>query len=228
MLYQVAEIFTSVNGEGLRAGKLAMFIRLAGCPLNCHYCDTMWARENHVGTAMSKVNILEIVKKSGVHYLTLTGGEPLLQPKIDKLIEALLLIEGLNVEVETSGAVDLTAFEGLRQKYDNLFWTVDYKLSGSGMSSQMKSVNYQSLRLGDAVKYVISDSNELDQVEAHIASWQSQSKEAEILLSPAYGQIELETLVKWLKLSVDTPYQSRMRLQLQLHKYIWNPEQRGV
>lgn len=228
MLYQVAEIFTSINGEGLRAGKLALFIRLSGCPLKCSYCDTDWARDASVGKPMTLKAIIEAVRTANVNYVTLTGGEPLSHPKVNTLIEALLQIPQMNLEIETSGAVSISGLEALRRNYSNLHLTLDYKLAHSGMSVQMKAENYKHLREGDAVKYVISDSNELAQMTSHILSWYETSLNAEILLSPVYGRVEASELVAWLKSMSSEAFQARTRVQLQLHKYIWHPAAKGV
>lgn len=228
MLYQVAEIFTSINGEGLRAGKLALFIRLSGCPLKCSYCDTDWARDASVGKTMTLKSIVEAVRASNVNYVTLTGGEPLSHAKVNTLIEALLQIPQINLEIETSGAMSILGLEALRYNYSNLHLTLDYKLAHSGMSVEMKAENYKHLKKGDAVKYVISDSNELAQMTSHIMSWYEDTSNVEILLSPVYGKIEASELVEWLKSVSNEAFQVQTRVQLQLHKYIWHPAAKGV
>jgi 7-carboxy-7-deazaguanine synthase len=107
---KVVEKFVSINGEGTRAGELAVFIRFKGCNLACSYCDTMWANEKDCPfTEMSQEEILDYVKSTGVKNVTLTGGEPLLQEGVDRLID-LLLDSDLRVEIETNGAVDLRPF----------------------------------------------------------------------------------------------------------------------
>lgn len=228
MDYRVAEIFTSINGEGLKAGKLACFIRLAGCPLSCSYCDTAWARDPIQGQMMSLESILEVVLASKASLVTLTGGEPLSHLGVDKLIEGLLAIEGLEIEIETSGAVATTFLADLRTRDSRLCLTLDYKLRDSGMSAYMVAENYQTLRTGDAVKYVISSPQELGEVLGHIQGWQPQSPEAEILLSSVYGNLPTAQLVDWLKSHADKSWQAKCRVQLQLHKYIWEPTKRGV
>ena len=125
----MVEKFVSINGEGVRAGQLAVFIRFAGCNLRCSFCDTMWANEENVDYELNSVKELcEYVEETGVKNVTLTGGEPLLQKKVEELIGELTKM-GLYVEIETNGSVDL-------KKYKNInpppVFTVDYKLPGSG------------------------------------------------------------------------------------------------
>ena len=101
--YDVVETFTSINGEGTRAGELAVFIRMKGCNLNCAYCDTKWANESDAPyTSMTEQEILSYVRDSGVRNVTLTGGEPLLRQDMDVLIELLLSDEERRVEIETN------------------------------------------------------------------------------------------------------------------------------
>ena len=108
--YQVVEKFVSINGEGRRAGELAAFIRFKGCNLQCSYCDTSWANEPGCESErLTEEEILSWIRETGVKNVTLTGGEPLLQKDIRDLIH-LLLKAGLQVEIETNGAVDLAAF----------------------------------------------------------------------------------------------------------------------
>lgn len=228
MNYRVAELFTSINGEGIRAGKVACFIRLSGCPLACIYCDTAWARQSGQGEDMTLESIVDHVKALGVSYVTLTGGEPLAHPGVERLIEALMTLEDIYLEIESSGAVSTAFLADYRVRHDRLSLTLDYKLSGSGMSSHMKEANYRNLRSGDAVKYVISSIHELEEVSAHISLWQSHSPQAEILLSAVYGKIEASQLVDWLIENTTEPWQPQSRVQLQLHKYIWDPSKRGV
>lgn len=229
MKFQVAEIFESINGEGLRAGKAATFVRLSGCPLKCHYCDTSWAQATSVGEAVALETILETVQTLANPLVTITGGEPLAAQKNLLLIEAIAMMPQVTVEIETSGACDPEGLEALRNRRKNLCLTVDYKLSGSGMSHFMQADLYKRLVRGDAVKYVVSDLSEMKEVQAHIATWFEASPEAEIIISPAYGSVEPATLVDWLKaISSDCVYKSKVRIQLQLHKYIWHPEAKGV
>ena len=152
----VAERFVSINGEGACAGKLAAFIRFTGCNLRCGYCDTMWA--NVPGAAAKGENPEQLaawVRQTGVECVTLTGGEPVLQPLLPQLVE-LLLVEpgpngrGLRVEIETNGAADLGELAALRARIGDdapgmLSFTVDWKLPSSGMEQQMLPANFRLL-----------------------------------------------------------------------------------
>ena len=146
---KVVEKFTSINGEGTRAGELAVFIRFKGCNLRCSYCDTMWANEPECPyKEETPEEILNYVLGTGIHNVTLTGGEPLLQKDIRDLIH-LLLQAGLQVEIETNGAVDLAAFCEERPVF-----TMDYKLPSSGCEEHMITENMELLEKDDTVKFV--------------------------------------------------------------------------
>ena len=109
MSFKVVEIFESINGEGMRAGELAVFVRMKGCNLSCNYCDTMWANEADCEfEEMTADRIVERVKKSGIKNVTLTGGEPLLQKDADKLLKLFSDEKDIRVEIETNGSVNLT------------------------------------------------------------------------------------------------------------------------
>ena len=150
MMYQVVETFVSINGEGVRAGELAAFIRFRGCNLNCSYCDTRWA--NQPGAPFeekSAEQLLEWVRKTGVKNVTLTGGEPLYREGIGDLT-ALLLQNGNRVEIETNGSVLLEPFA--KSSFRPVF-TMDYKLPDSGMERYMNRKNFAVLNGDDTVKF---------------------------------------------------------------------------
>ena len=109
--YKVVEIFSSINGEGTRAGQLAVFVRMQGCNLNCTYCDTKWANEADAKFHWTSTEeILELLRSMEIKNVTITGGEPLLQEKIGELLEAMAKEENLRVEIETNGSVPLQPF----------------------------------------------------------------------------------------------------------------------
>lgn len=219
-MYLMAEEFLSINGEGLNAGVLAHFIRLAGCPLKCDYCDTAWAQTKMAGKETSLEAIIELLQNSPANYVTLTGGEPLAAEGIKTLIEAILAQTNKQIEIETSGAVSVEPFMKIAQSTERLHFTVDYKLGSSGMSAHMISSNYDCLQTGDVIKYVIGSEADLLEAVAH----HHLHKKGTAIFSPVYGLIEASRLVdvvKELKLS-------DVRIQLQLHKYIWEPHKQGV
>lgn len=214
----VNEIFGSIDGEGLRTGELATFIRLAGCNLRCRYCDTSYALKCKQGNEMSIDEILEEVKSIGFKNITLTGGEPLIHRNVDKLISR-LIEEGYKINIETNGSVDITPYLD-----KNVIITMDYKTPASGEVNKMLLSNLEKLRESDVLKFVC---NEDDLI--HITSILKIYKpKCYIYLSPIFNEIEPSELVEYLKGLNEIVDTSKMRVQVQLHKIIWNPEERGV
>ena len=219
---KVVEKFTSINGEGTRAGELAVFIRFKGCNLRCSYCDTMWANEPEcpykeetplVGSYRLKQSVLG----TGIHNVTLTGGEPLLQKDIRDLIH-LLLQAGLQVEIETNGAVDLAAFCEERPVF-----TMDYKLPSSGCEEHMITENMELLEKNDTVKFVSGSQEDLLKALELIRTYDLTNR-CHVYLSPVFGSIEPVQIVEFmLKHRLNG-----VRLQIQIHKVIWDPDKRGV
>jgi len=222
MKYQVVESFSSVKGEGVKAGELAYFVRFAGCNLNCSYCDTKWANTADVAFQwQTKEQIYENIKASGIKNVTLTGGEPLLQKGIEVLLDFLDQDDQIEVEIETNGSVDLAMFK--KQAYKQIVFTMDYKLEGSQMEKHMYLPNLNALTKEDVVKFVVSTSKELEHVVRIIEEYALIEK-CHILLSPVYGKIEPLEIVDFMK----ARQLNGVRVQLQMHKIIWNPEERGV
>ena len=220
MMYQVVETFVSINGEGVRAGELAAFIRFRGCNLNCSYCDTRWA--NQPGAPFeekSAEQLLEWVRKTGVKNVTLTGGEPLYREGIGDLT-ALLLQNGNRVEIETNGSVLLEPFA--KSSFRPVF-TMDYKLPDSGMERYMNRKNFAVLNGDDTVKFVAGRKNDLRRALEIIRQYQL-TERCHVYFSPVFGMIEPSDIVAFM-----TEHGlNGVRLQLQLHKFIWDPNKRGV
>jgi len=220
MKYKVAEIFQSINGEGMKAGELAVFVRFCGCNLHCRYCDTMWA--NLPGapfTEMGTEEILRQVCRYPAKNVTVTGGEPLLQKGILGFFRH-LAEEGYSVEVETNGSVPLR--EWIDQTPEVSF-TMDYKLAGSGMEGSMDCGNFALLREKDTVKFVVSGREDLERAY-EIAERYALGGRCHILLSPVFGEAVPEEIVEFMKEKGWTG----ARMQLQIHKIIWEPQKRGV
>jgi len=218
--FKVVEIFESINGEGMRAGELAVFVRMKGCNLSCNYCDTMWANEADCEfEEMTADRIVERVKKSGIKNVTLTGGEPLLQKDADKLLELFSEENNIRVEIETNGSVNLSPF----LKYENTSFTMDYKLPESDMEKYMDLENFKILRKKDTLKFVASSVNDLKKAKDIIEKYDLIGR-VNIIFSPVFGKIELTDIVDFLK---DNKLND-VRMQLQMHKFIWAPEERGV
>ncbi|CCY57627.1 7-carboxy-7-deazaguanine synthase [Clostridium sp. CAG:632] len=221
MIYKVVETFISINGEGQHAGELALFIRFAGCNLNCNYCDTRWANQpDVVYQEMTETEIKALVTDSGVRNVTLTGGEPLLQPGMYQLLETMGSLPDIRIEIETNGSVDIGPYMTLIRRPA---FTLDYKLPGSGMEAGMNTENYRYLTKEDTVKFVISDKADLTRAREIIEQYQLEGR-CGIYYSPVFGRIRPAEIV-------DDMIEHRLNgvhMQLQMHKFIWDPEQRGV
>lgn len=221
---KVVEIFDSIDGEGIRTGQPATFIRLAGCNIRCSYCDTTYAlfgeKEKCEYTEMT---VDKIISKVNTNYnrVTLTGGEPLIHADCDKLIERLLDI-GCEVNIETNGAADITKIP----RTDKLFFTIDYKLPSSGVNDKMIWDNFLNLTQNDVIKFVCGSSEDIfymidivKKLKAHY------TKMPHIFIGAVYGQTEYRDLVDVI---LKEPVLSDARFQIQLHKVIWEPNERGV
>ncbi len=220
MYCKVAEKFISINGEGPRAGELAVFLRFCGCNLNCGYCDTRWANTDDVKYELASVeDLVEYVKSTGVKNVTLTGGEPLLQADIACLIE-LLGASGAEVEIETNGSVPLKDILSISPRPAV---TADYKLPSSGMEKYMLTENFSYLTLRDAVKFVVGDMRDLARAEEIIKVY-GLTDRCRVYFSPVFGKINPEEIAEFMK----ERKLNGVRLQLQLHKIIWKPDKRGV
>ena len=220
-IFNVVEKFVSINGEGTRAGQLAVFIRFAGCNLNCNYCDTAWANYKNVPAhAMTEFEIYDYVKATGIKNVTLTGGEPLLRQDIDKLLRILSSDRSIHVEIETNGTIDLREFCDINEE---LSFTVDYKLPGSGMEKYMLMSNFEGRRLWDTVKFVVSDEADLKRAKEIIEQY-GLVEQYNVYISPVFGRIEPAQIVDYMKENK----LNGVNLQLQMHKIIWDPERKGV
>ena len=217
-IFNVVEHFASINGEGVRAGELAVFVRFRGCNLDCSYCDTRWANDvNAKAAKMSVSDIVKAVEDVKIDNVTLTGGEPLLQKDIRELIH-LLLQAGLQVEIETNGAVNLSAFCEERP-----IFTMDYKLPSSGCEEYMITENMELLGKDDTVKFVCGSQKDLLKALDMIQTYNLTNR-CHVYLSPVFGSIEPVQIVEFmLKHRLNG-----VRLQIQMHKVIWDPNERGV
>ena len=210
---KVVEIFKSIDGEGIRVGYPVTFIRLAGCNLRCNYCDTKYSYENEKFTEMTPQEIYIQVYKLGGKRITLTGGEPLIHKDVKVLVD-LLIQKGYEVNIETNGSVDITLF---LDKHTII--TMDYKCASSDMEDKMLLDNISKLRKQDVLKFVVSDDNDLDTVQRIY-----ENTKATVYISPVFGRIEPKQIVEYML----EHNMENCRVQVQLHKIIWNPEERGV
>lgn len=225
---QINEIFSSIDGEGIRTGYPVTFIRSQFCNLKCIYCDTMysWDAKDENGclqyTDMTVDEIVEKCKELKNRRITFTGGEPLIQKDAADLVNR-LLDEDFEVNIETNGAVNLEEFD-LKITSKNLFnliYTLDYKTASSGMEDKMILSNLEYIGTDDVLKFVVGSREELDRMREIVTKYDI---EAEIFISPVFGKIEPKELVEYI---LEHNLQN-VRVQLQLHKIIWNPEMRGV
>ncbi len=220
MLFRVAEKFISINGEGTKAGQPAVFIRLAGCNLHCTYCDTMWANSPdapHI--LMNEDEIACYIVSSGIKNVTLTGGEPLIADNIHILLER-LSSENISVEIETNGSADISVCNTV---FPRPAVTLDYKLPGSGMESRMLLSNYELLTENDTVKFVAGSQSDLERAVEIINKFRLTEK-CHVYFSPVFGKIKPAEIVEFML----SHKLNGVNLQLQLHKFIWDPEKRGV
>lgn len=214
----VNEIFYSIDGEGIRTGELAVFIRLSGCNLKCSYCDTKYALKKNSGIDMTIPEILDKVKKYNCKNITLTGGEPLIHNNVDKLIDELIK-NGYKVNIETNGAVDITPY------LNKCLITMDYKLPSSNMEKHMILDNLEKLTSNDVLKFVTEESD-FAIIKKILKEYKIKSY---VYISPIFGSIEPEKIVEFMKqLNEDGINTDKVRVQVQLHKVIWDPEKRGV
>jgi 7-carboxy-7-deazaguanine synthase len=213
MALQVCETFVSLMGESSRAGLPAYFIRLTGCNLRCRYCDTQYAYE---GGAPQTVAALVAAARAQPHCLALvTGGEPLLQAETPILMAA-LLEAGFTVCLETNGSVPIG---GVDARVSRL---VDIKCPASGMAEHNDWANLDLLTARDEIKFVVSDRHDftwaLEIIRRHHLI-----RRVAVLISPVYGEVPLSEAAAWI---VDSGLP--LRLNPQLHKYIWGPDLQGV
>ena len=219
---KVAEKFISINGEGTRAGELAVFVRFVGCNLRCTYCDTMWANEPGCPyEEMTPAQICDYVRSTGISNVTLTGGEPLLQKQMEELIGQLIRDCGVRVEIETNGAVDLRPFAQIPEGRPS--FTMAYKLPSSGCEDRMITENFSVLQAQDTVKFVSGSREDLERA-AEIIEEYGLLDRCYVYFSPVFGKIEPAEIVDFMlenKLN-------KARIQIQMHKVIWDPNERGV
>lgn len=231
----VAERFVSVNGEGRAAGKLAAFIRFTGCNLACSYCDTMWANAPAAADHAERVSVADLVawvRETRVECVTLTGGEPALQPELPSLVRALLaepgpLECGLRVEIETNGAADLRELAQLREECaslpGSLTFTVDWKLPASGMEGRMLRENFTLLDARDTVKFVCGGEDDLGRM-LEVSRELGLPNRVPVYLSPVFGRLDPARIVDFMQENNLT----WATAQLQLHKIIWPGVEKGV
>jgi 7-carboxy-7-deazaguanine synthase len=209
----VCETFSSLMGESTLAGLPAFFIRLSRCNLRCRYCDTTYAYED--GEARSVESLVEAARASSQRLVLVTGGEPLLQKGTRRLLDE-LIEAGLTVMVETNGSLPIAGIDSRVRR------VVDIKCPGSGMSSHNLWTNLEILTPQDEVKFIVSDQDDFTWA-LEVATRYRLPDRLPVLISPVFGALPLAEVAAWIVKS-----RRPLRLNLQLHKYIWGPEARGV
>jgi 7-carboxy-7-deazaguanine synthase len=204
---RVSEIFYSLQGEAKTVGQPTTFIRLTGCPLRCHYCDTAYAFQG--GELQTLDDIVDKVKTYPTKLVTVTGGEPLAQPDCLPLLR-LLIQEGYRVSLETSGALPIASVP------DAVSIVLDLKTPGSGEVHRNLYENIAELRSKDQIKFVILDKADYDWARFKISEFDLTARVEEVLFSPVYESLTPVQLAEWI-----LEDGLEVRLQVQLHKLLW-------
>jgi len=210
---RITEIFHSIQGESSYAGQPCVFVRLTGCPLRCTWCDTDYAFNG--GHECSIDEVLAKVQTYGCRLVEVTGGEPLVQPESLPLMTR-LCDAGYTVLLETSGAVDIAPVD------PRAHVILDVKCPGSGMADRMHWPNLSQLAAKDEAKFVLADRADYVWAREILAQYDIATR-CSVLFSPVFGSLNVRQLAEW-TLADRLP----VRFQLQMHKYIWAPDMRGV
>lgn len=210
---KVCEIFTSIQGESSYAGIPCTFIRMTGCNLRCLYCDTTYAYDE--GIELTEDEIMNKVALIGINLVEITGGEPLLQGGVYHLMKR-LLNDGYKVLIETNGTMSIKEIDS------RAVVILDIKTPGSGMREEMDLANFDYIKHSDEIKFVITDRMDYEWSKDMIYKYGLRDK-CNILLSPAFGILSPETLAKWM-----IEDRLEVRLNLQVHKYIYGRDKRAV
>jgi 7-carboxy-7-deazaguanine synthase len=214
VLLTVNEIFHSIQGESTHAGRPCVFVRLTACDLRCSWCDTPYAF--HEGRKMSVDEVIGRVRDYGCDVVEITGGEPLLQKEVYPLMQR-LLDEGRTVMLETGGHLSVADVP------EGVIRVIDVKCPGSGEAARNHWANLDGLRATDEIKFVIKDRADYEYARDVVARHALPGRCAAVHFSPVHGVQDAKELAAWVledRLTV--------RVQLQLHKFIWDPSTRGV
>ena len=210
----INEIFHSIQGESTHAGRPCVFVRLTACDLRCSWCDTPYAF--HEGSKMTVDDVLSRVREYGCDVVEITGGEPLLQKDVYPLMRR-LLDEGRTVMLETGGHLSVDDVP------EGVVRVIDVKCPGSGESAKTHWPNLDRLRPTDEVKFVIKDRADYEFARDVVSRHDLIGRCAAVLFSPVHGVLPPKALAEWILAD-----RLAVRLQLQVHKYVWDPQTRGV
>lgn len=220
-MFNIIEKFLSIDGEGPTAGELATFIRFQKCNLRCSWCDTTYSfGKESIKEVLNSQEIYDYIKENKAINVTLTGGEPLIQENIDELLYILDKDKDLKVHIETNGSIDIEPF---KKKYKNLSFILDYKLPSSKMTKEMSENNLNVVDSNDVYKFVVGSMEDLQLAYKIIKNYDLTSK-CLVYFSPVFEEIELQEIVEFMK----EKNLNKVKLQVQLHKIVWNKDTRGV
>ena len=242
----VIEIFASIDGEGSRQGLLTTFLRLHDCNIRCSYCDTTYSYGiDSVFTEMTVAEVADVIESLGNHRITITGGEPLLQEAaVVELIDELNRRKALKIQDSPSSQSDLTRINDVDKRerpnnspYDfnietngtiipsfhreNVWFTYDYKTPSSLAEESMNLDIFKVSREHDLIKFVVGSVEDLDCMRRMINQYPTK---AQIYVSPVWGKIEAADIIDYMK----EHNLQNVRFQLQIHKFVWDPDAKGV
>lgn len=207
---RITEIFHSLQGEARSVGRPTVFVRLTGCPLRCVWCDTPYSFSG--GTIMTLDTVLESVVTHGARHVCVTGGEPLAQPECLPLLTA-LCDAGLDVSLETGGAMDISGVDPRVSK------VMDLKAPDSGEAHRNRYENIPLLTRHDQVKFVIASRKDYEWARFKCDEYALPDRVGDVLFSPVHNALEPRQLAEWILAD-----RLHVRMQVQLHKYLWNNE----
>lgn len=231
----MVEIFNSISGEGITSGFLTTFIRTYGCNLRCSYCDTKYSYNGEY-ILMTPETVLKEVEQLCCTRIIVTGGEPLEENEAKRFIPLYLAQKGYEVRIETNGSVklyneeEIFEFTGSKQR-KNLFYTLDIKCPSSKMDRfNIFEENFEKLIIGDEIKFVVGNVDDLEYSMDVVDKYKEYFKGVTLNFSPVFGQIEPNFIVDYLKEKNKFFMENKLdvRLNMQLHKIIWDKDKRGV
>ena len=212
-MLKVNEIYLSVQGESSKAGLPCVFVRLTYCNLRCTYCDSEYSF--YEGTEFSNEQILDEIKKFDCNLVEITGGEPLFQKESLELMKN-LCDSGFSVMLETSGSLPIKDVDS------RIMIIMDLKCPSSKMTKKNLYENIEFLKPTDELKFVIGDYEDYQWAKKIISKYNIENR-CQILFSPVFGKIEPKEIVNWILKD-----KLKVRFQLQMHKYVWEPTAKGV
>lgn len=207
---RITEIFHSLQGEARSVGRPTVFVRLTGCPLRCVWCDTPYSFSG--GTVLPLDAVMDTVRGHGARHVCVTGGEPLGQPECLELLSR-LCEEGFQVSLETSGALDISAVDPRVSR------VMDLKAPDSGESHRNRYENIAELTGNDQVKFVIASRRDYDWARFKCDEYRLVERVSDVLFSPVHNELQPRQLAEWILAD-----RLDVRMQVQLHKYLWNNE----